>query len=146
MFLPSICYRIPKADLEEKVKYLSKWMESHISDGDNTLMKPILFTEVGSSLHETKGVYEREVFLKTVYDRIYESGKKGQAGAGVLIWQLLVEEIGRYGDQFSFVAWNDPSTFNLIRDQSCRLKNLFTTKEERSRKLGKNDPCFDRGS
>lgn len=128
------------------MKYLSKWVESHVSDGDNTLKKPILFTEVGSAVHKTRGVSEREVFLKTVYDRIYESSKKGQAGAGALIWQLLVEEIGRYGDQFSFVAWHHPSTFNLIREQSCRLRNLFTTKEEKSRKLDKNDPCFDHGS
>ncbi|KAK1268204.1 Mannan endo-1,4-beta-mannosidase 6 [Acorus gramineus] len=46
---------IPKANLEEKVKYLSKWVDSHLSDGENVLKKPILFTEVGSRLREKLG-------------------------------------------------------------------------------------------
>ncbi|PKI66395.1 hypothetical protein CRG98_013197 [Punica granatum] len=137
---------IPKADLEAKVKYLSQWVDSHIKDGDNTLKKPVLFTEVGSSLHDTKGVYEREVFLKTIYDKVYDSAKKRQAGAGALIWQLLVEDIGRYGDRFSLVAWHHPSTYNLIQKQSCKLRSLFATKSDRSKKLRKSDPCFDHGS
>ncbi|KAK1315706.1 Mannan endo-1,4-beta-mannosidase 6 [Acorus calamus] len=72
---------IPKASLEEKVKYLSKWVDSHLSDGENVLKKPILFTEIGSRLREKLGgMYDRDLLLKTVYDKIYKSAKKKQAG------------------------------------------------------------------
>lgn len=45
---------IPDADLEAKSHFLAQWVDSHISDGDDILKKPVLFTEFGSSLHLTK--------------------------------------------------------------------------------------------
>jgi len=90
--------RIPHAGLEEKTSYLSHWVDSHISDGDIALRKPVLFKEVGSSRHvDEKGVFDRDVLLKTVYDKIYESAKKRRAGA--FIWQLLVEGVDGYTDK-----------------------------------------------
>lgn len=106
--------------------YLSRWVDSHISDGERLLKKPVLFTEIGSSLHRQKqGLYERDILLKTMYDRIYESAKKRQAGAGALIWQLLVEGLEGYSDKYSLVAWDHPSTYKLITDQSYRINKLF---------------------
>ncbi|KAF9607768.1 hypothetical protein IFM89_000115 [Coptis chinensis] len=132
---------IPQADLDEKVSYLSHWVDSHVMDGEYTLNKPVLFTEVGSSLHiEKQGLQNRDLLLKTVYDRVYESAKKRQAGAGTLIWQLLVEGMEHYGDQYSLVAWDHPSTYKLIIEQSCRLHRVFD-KDERNRKLRFEDPC-----
>ncbi|KAJ6864058.1 hypothetical protein NC651_034782 [Populus alba x Populus x berolinensis] len=79
---------IPHADLEERTSYLSDWVDSHISDGDIALRKPVLFTAVGSSrLVDEKGVFDRDVLSKTVYDKIYESEKKRRADAGAFIWQ-----------------------------------------------------------
>jgi mannan endo-1,4-beta-mannosidase len=73
-------------------------VDSHISDGDIALRKPVLFKEVGSSRHvDEKGVFDRDVLLKTVYDKIYESAKKRRAGA--FIWQLLVEGVDGYTDK-----------------------------------------------
>lgn len=116
---------IPHADLEAKTNYLSNWVDSHISDGDFVLRKPVLFTEVGSRWDvDGKGVHERDVLLKLVYDKMYESAKKRQAGAGALIWQLLVEDVGRYSDQFSFIPQDSPSTYKLIKEQSCRLQRI----------------------
>uniref|UniRef100_A0A6N2JZQ7 mannan endo-1,4-beta-mannosidase n=1 Tax=Salix viminalis TaxID=40686 RepID=A0A6N2JZQ7_SALVM len=93
---------IPHADFEAKTNYLSNWVDSHIIDGDFVLRKPVLFTEVGSIWDEDeKGVHKRDVLLKIVYDKVYESAKKRQAGAGALIWQLLVEDVDEYSDQFS---------------------------------------------
>lgn len=72
--------------------------------------------------------------LKIVYDRIYESAKKREAGAGALIWQLVVEGVEEYSDQYSLIAWDYPSTYELITKQSCRLRRIFslskTTKDE----------------
>jgi mannan endo-1,4-beta-mannosidase len=42
-------------------------------------------------------VFDRDVLLKTVYDKIYESAKKRRAGA--FIWQLLVEGVDGYTDK-----------------------------------------------
>ncbi|KAJ9180849.1 hypothetical protein P3X46_009046 [Hevea brasiliensis] len=119
---------IPSSDLKAKANFLSLWVDSHISDGDFVLRKPVLFTEVGSTWHvNKKGVYDTDadVFLKMVYDRIYDSAKKRQAGAGALIWQLLVEGVEEYSDQFSLVPWHYPSTYKLIEEQSYRLRSVF---------------------
>ncbi|KAL2483850.1 Mannan endo-beta-1 [Forsythia ovata] len=133
---------IPNADLEAKVKYLSKWVDAHINDSENVLKKPVLFTEVGALLTtRTGGSYDRDVLLRTVYNKIYESAKKREAGAGVLIWQLLVEGVEEYSDKFSFVPWKYPSTYKLILEQSCRLRNT-TSQSLKNRKVHHKDPCF----
>ncbi|GFP96475.1 mannan endo-1 4-beta-mannosidase 6 [Phtheirospermum japonicum] len=130
---------IPEADLEAKVKYLSNWLDTHISDSENVLKKPVLFTELGAPLTiQTGGLYDRDILLKTAYDKIYKSAEKREAGAGVLIWQLLVEGVEEYSDRFSLVASKYPSTYKLILDQSCRLRNMSSEGKTDNDK----DPCF----
>lgn len=105
------------------------------------LRKPVLFTEVGSRWDEDeKGVHKRDVLLKIVYDKVYESAKKRQAGAGALIWQLLVEDVDEYSDQFSFIPQDSPSTYNLIKEQSCRLKRI-SAENNRANKPERVDLC-----
>ncbi|CAA6670822.1 unnamed protein product [Spirodela intermedia] len=118
---------IPNAGLEEKVEYLASWVDYHVNDGERILKKPVLITEIGSYLKvNEQGLYERDVLLKTAYDKVYKSAEKGQAGAGALIWQLILEGIEeQYGDKFSLVAEKYPSTDKLIRQQSCRLRYLL---------------------
>lgn len=129
---------IPEASLQDKVNYLSSWVDSHVNDSQNILKKPVLFLEFGSNLHVKKnGTYERDVLLKVVYDKIYESAKKGQAGAGALLWQLMVGGMEKYHDEFSLVAWDHPSTYKLVVQQSCRLLRLF----QRKKNIGK--PCSE---
>ncbi|KAK9089795.1 hypothetical protein Scep_028877 [Stephania cephalantha] len=136
---------IPHADLEEKAKYLSLWVDSHVMDGDRLLKKPVLFTEFGSSLNVKKqGMYDRDILLKTIYDKIYESASKRQSGAGALIWQLLVEGMNGYGDQFSLVAWEHPSTYKLITEQSCRLRRMFEKGEDSRKLFLHGNPCHGR--
>ncbi|XWS19327.1 hypothetical protein CRYUN_Cryun31cG0005700 [Craigia yunnanensis] len=115
---------IPHADLGAKT--LSQWVDSHISDGDHVLKKPVLFTEVGPLVYvNNQGLADKDILLKTMYDKIYESAKKKQSGGVALIWQLLVEGVEEYGDRFSVVAWDNPSTYKLIQKQSCRLQSIF---------------------
>ncbi|KAL3355087.1 hypothetical protein AABB24_019268, partial [Solanum stoloniferum] len=110
---------------DARVDFLSHWVDSHINEAEKILKKPVLFTEVGfPSSIQKNGLYDRNIFLKIVYDKIYESAKKKRAGAGALVWQLLVEGMERYGDQFSFIAWKHPSTYKLMVEQSCRLLNI----------------------
>lgn len=119
---------IPNATLEEKINYLSSWVDSHVNDCEHVLKKPVLFTEVGSQLEVKKnGLPESDILLQTIYDKVYESAKRGQAGNGALIWQLMVEDIHGFNDEFSLVARQHPSVYKLIVKQSCRLKSLFRT-------------------
>ncbi|KAG9445327.1 hypothetical protein H6P81_016667 [Aristolochia fimbriata] len=132
---------IPNASIAEKAKYLANWVDTHVSNGEFVLKKPVLFTEVGSTPHmKEEGIHNRDLFLKIVYDRIYESAKKGQAGAGALVWQLLLEGMEDFGDEYSFVAWEQSSTYKLIVEQSCRLRHLFQNNDT-SGKMSHGNPC-----
>ncbi|XP_049353349.1 mannan endo-1,4-beta-mannosidase 6-like [Solanum verrucosum] len=127
---------------DARVDFLSHWVDSHISEAEKILKKPVLFTEVGfPSSIQKNGLYDRNIFLKIVYDKIYESAKKKKAGAGALVWQLLVEGMERYGDQFSFIAWKHPSTYKLMVEQSCRLLNI-SFQGLTHKKLNQTNPCF----
>ncbi|PON34043.1 1,4-alpha-glucan-branching enzyme [Parasponia andersonii] len=131
---------IQHGDLEAKANFLSHWVDSHIRDSDYVLKKPVLFTEFGSSLRLNKKAEDRNLLLKTVFDRIYESAKKREAGAGALIWQLLVEGADEYADQFSLVAWDHPSIYKLITRQSCRLRRILFSANT-NQELHTEDPC-----
>ncbi|XP_074270170.1 mannan endo-1,4-beta-mannosidase 6-like [Silene latifolia] len=130
---------MPLSNDTEKMNFVSKWMDSHISDAENILKKPVVFTEVGCRADvKDQGVYNRKSMFTVVYDKIFESARKGQAGGGAMIWQLLVEDMNEYGDPFSLVAWNEPTTSQLILKQSCRLQSIFW----KSKDLERNDPCY----
>lgn len=118
------------------MEYLSHWVDAHIRDGEVVLKKPVLFSEVGSPLGEKmQGVFVRDILLKQVFDKIYDSARKREAGAGALVWQLLLEGMDRkYGDKFSLVARQHPSTYKLLREQSCRL-NSISSQNTTNRKL-----------
>lgn len=103
------------------MKYLKKWVDSHINDSEQVLKKPVLFTEVGS-IHDSS-----DILMKAVYDKIYESAQKEQAGAGAFIWQLMVEGMQEYGDEFTLVVNGKEHTnaSKLMIQQSCRLQYMF---------------------
>ncbi|WOH12139.1 hypothetical protein DCAR_0831638 [Daucus carota subsp. sativus] len=133
---------IPLSDLNAKVDYLSHWMDAHIRDGQDVLKKPVLFSEFGSPLRKKlDGPYDRDILLKQVYDKIYESAKRREAGAGVLIWQLLLEGMQQYGDEYSLVAREHPSTYKLIVEQSRRVNNI-SSQVETNRKLHRMGHCL----
>lgn len=141
-----LCCRIQGINSDAKVNFLSHWVDSHISEAEKILKKPVLFTEVGfPSSTQKEGLHDRNIYLKIVYDKIYESAKKRKAGAGALVWQLLVEGMERYGDKFSFIAWKHPSTYKLIVQQSCRLLNT-SSQGVSHRKLNRKDHCFANAS
>ena len=55
-----------------------------------------------------------------------------------MIRQLMVEGMNEYGDRFSSVAWNQPTIYELIIKQSCRLRIVFWKQKVVDRK----DPCY----
>ncbi|CAM8909179.1 unnamed protein product [Rhodiola kirilowii] len=123
---------------EDKVKYLSKWTRSHIEDGDNELHKPIAFTEFGlSNLNADFEPAQRDKFNKIILNMVYNSAKKGGAGAGTFIWQLLVEGMEEYNDDFGMIPWTRTSTYQLLTDQTCRLAALGGAAAQRRRILNR---------
>lgn len=111
--------------MDEKLKFVKRWVASHIEDGDKELGKPVLATEFGLS-HRAKGFHHshRDVFYKAVYDTVYRSAARGGAGAGAFVWQLAVEDMEEFHDDFSVVPREHPSLHRLIKSQSCRLAKL----------------------
>ncbi|XP_077251051.1 mannan endo-1,4-beta-mannosidase 2-like isoform X1 [Tasmannia lanceolata] len=109
-------------ELDEKLKYVSKWVISHIDDGNTVLKKPVMFTEFGfSNTNKNFEPSQRDAFYKTIYDIIYESARKNGSGAGALVWQFLVGGMEEYNDDFGIVPWERSATFKLITEQSCQL-------------------------
>ncbi|GAB2234688.1 hypothetical protein Droror1_Dr00003950 [Drosera rotundifolia] len=108
--------------VEDKLEFVKKWMLTHVEDGDTELKKPIMFTEYGLS-NQNKGfdLSQRDQLIQTVDDVIYKSAKRGQSGAGSMIWQLMVGGMDEYNDDFGFVPWERRPTLALITKQSCRL-------------------------
>ncbi|KAM4103887.1 hypothetical protein ACJW30_06G112700 [Castanea mollissima] len=111
--------------IDEKTKFVSKWMLSHIEDGDRELKKPVMFTEFGlSNLNKDYQPSQRDRFYKTIYDVIHKSAKKNRAGAGALVWQFFVGGMEEYNDDFGIVPWERRPTYILITEQSCKLARI----------------------
>ncbi|KAF8409264.1 hypothetical protein HHK36_005338 [Tetracentron sinense] len=112
-------------ELEDKLKYISKWMLSHIDDGDKELKKPVMFTEFGLS-NKNKNFLpsQRDAFYKIIFDIIYKSARKNGSGAGSFVWQFLVGGMEEYNDDFGIVPWERSSTYRLVTEQSCRLAGI----------------------
>lgn len=122
---PLLFDRFHDQDFEDKLKYVAKYVRSHIEDGDRELKKPVTFTEFGfSNLNKDYTPAQRDRFYKTIFDILYKSAKKNGAGGGSFIWQLLVGGMEEYNDDFGIVPWERSSTYRLITDHTCRLATL----------------------
>lgn len=107
------------------MKFVYKWMKSHIEDGDKVLNKPVLFTEFAlSNLNKDYEPSQRDILYKMIFDVIYKSAKRNKSGAGTFIWQFFVEGMEEYNDDFGFVPWEKPSLYKLVTQQSSRLARV----------------------
>ncbi|KAL5715497.1 mannan endo-1,4-beta-mannosidase [Ranunculus cassubicifolius] len=112
-------------EFEDKLKFVKRWMISHINDGDRILKKPVLFTEFGlSNNNKNFKPSHRESYYKIILDIIYESARRKGAGAGALAWQFMVEGMEEYSDEFGIVPWEISSIYKLITEQSRMLNTL----------------------
>lgn len=110
---------------EDYMKFVSKWMLSHIEDGDNVLKKPVLFSEYGlSDTVKNFSLSDREKMYKTILDITHKSAKKNRSGAGALVWQFLVGGMTEFIDDFGMVPWERSSTYSLFIEHSCRLAKV----------------------
>lgn len=109
-------------EFEDHLKFVYKWMLSHIEDGDTELKKPVMFTEYGLS-DDNKDFQQsqRDRLYQAILDITYKSAKKNRSGAGSLIWQFFVEGMEEYNDEFAILPHRTPSIENMMGKQSCRL-------------------------
>ncbi|KAJ7981469.1 Mannan endo-1,4-beta-mannosidase [Quillaja saponaria] len=115
-------------EFEDKLKFVSKWMISHIEDGDRELKKPVLFSEYGlSNLNKDFLPSQRDKFYKTVLDTIHKSAKRKHSGAGALAWQFFVEGMDEFNDDFGIVPWERSSTYSLFTEQSCSMWRVLSS-------------------
>lgn len=118
-------HRFHEHGVEEQLNFVSKWMLSHIEDGDNVLKKPVLFSEYGlSTTIPNFSVPDREDMYRTVLNIILKSAKKNRSGAGALVWQFLVGGMEDYTDAYGMVPGESSSTHILFIKQSCRLAKI----------------------
>lgn len=114
--------RTHKPDFEYKLKFVAKWILSHIEDGDKTLKKPVMFTEFGlSTENKDFTTAQRDRFYKVILDIMYKSAVRNKSGAGSLVWQFLVEGMEEANDDFGIIPWKRWSTYQLFTEQSCKL-------------------------
>lgn len=111
--------------LNETLEFVSKWMISHIEDGDKELRKPVVFAEFGLS-NRNKGFEpsQRENFYTIVSEIIYGSVRRNSSGAGSFIWQFLVKGMEEYNDDYGIIPLERPSMYQLITDHSCQLAKI----------------------
>eukprot|EP00268_Persea_americana_P044242 TRINITY_DN4468_c0_g1_i3.p1 TRINITY_DN4468_c0_g1~~TRINITY_DN4468_c0_g1_i3.p1 ORF type:complete len:142 (-),score=30.60 TRINITY_DN4468_c0_g1_i3:210-635(-) len=126
--------RIAGQELEDQLKFIYKWMKSHIDDGDKELRKPVLFAEFGlSNRNKNFQPSQRDTFYKAVFDIIYKSVRKNRSGAGALAWQFMAGGMEDYNDDNGIVPWDRPSMYRLITQQSCRLAAIRRGKDSKAR-------------
>ncbi|KAG6416904.1 hypothetical protein SASPL_124345 [Salvia splendens] len=112
-------------DFEYKLKFVAKWMISHIEDGDKELKKPVMFTEFGLSTENADfSPAQRERFYKVILDIMTKSAVRNKSGAGSLVWQFLVEGMEESNDDFGIIPWKRQSTYQLFTEQSCKLARV----------------------
>lgn len=123
-FLVCNC-RLSGSNYEQQLSFLNGWLNDHIQDAQNTLHKPILFTEFGISTKNLgSNSQPRDQFFNAVYSAVYSSASAGGAATGGLFWQLLAEGMDSYRDGYELVLGESTSTANLIAQQSQKLNRI----------------------
>jgi mannan endo-1,4-beta-mannosidase len=136
LFKKKLLHRFHKQVFEDYMKFLSKWMLSHIEDGDNVLNKPVLFSEFGlSDSIKNYSMSNREKMYKTILDISHKSAKNNRSGAGAMVWQFLVGGMSDFIDDFGMVPWEKPSIYSMFTQHSCRLSKV-------NKGLSQQNPSF----
>ncbi|XP_058785351.1 mannan endo-1,4-beta-mannosidase 7-like [Vicia villosa] len=117
---------LSSSSYEDRLSFLSEWLNEHIQDAQNILHKPLLFAEFGIS---TKNLGNnsstlRDKFFNTVYSSIYSSASGGGTAVGGLFWQLLAQGMDSFRDDYEVILAESPSTSALISQESRKLKRI----------------------
>lgn len=117
--------RVSNSNESAKDDFVSKWVQAHIQDSNDILGKPILFTEFGkSSKSSGYSVDKRDNYFEKIYNFIFNSASNGGPCAGGLFWQLMTQGMDDLHDGNEIICDENPSTANVITQQSKKMSNL----------------------
>ncbi|CAN8253894.1 unnamed protein product [Cochlearia groenlandica] len=104
------------------LEFTSSWMEAHVEDAEMYLGMPVLFTEFGVSVHDPGfNTSFRDMMLSTVYKMTLNSTRKGGAGAGSMVWQVIPQGAEFMDDGYALYLTRAHTASNIISMQSKRL-------------------------
>ncbi|XP_027109757.1 mannan endo-1,4-beta-mannosidase 4-like [Coffea arabica] len=118
---------VPNSNDETQAQFVDRWIKEHIDDSKYLLEKPLLLTEFGkSSRSPGYQVAKRDAYLSHVYDTIYACAatRGGGVCGGNLFWQVMAQGMESWGDGYEIVLEENPSTVEVIAQQSNRLSSL----------------------
>ncbi|KAF7836495.1 mannan endo-1,4-beta-mannosidase 5-like [Senna tora] len=110
---------------EAKRTFMKDWLSIHWSDSEKVLKKPLILGAFGKSSKVTGYTEEvRDSYMNEVYLDIYNYAKSEGTIGGGLVWQIMGEGMESYYDGFQIVLSKNPSTANVIHNQSIRMNAL----------------------
>ncbi|KAK1319323.1 Mannan endo-1,4-beta-mannosidase 1 [Acorus calamus] len=113
------------SDEQSQLNFLQRWLESHIQDAGSVIGKPLFVTEFGrSSRLSGYNTGQRDTLYSSVYNTIYGCARSGGPCSGALFWQLLEEGMDNWDDGYEVVMSEQPSTANIIAQQSRQISSL----------------------
>lgn len=117
--------RLSNATELDQAVFVDRWVESHTEDSKSVLRKPVIVTEFGKS-SKTRGftIEKRDNYFGKMFNAIYNSAKDGGPCVGGLFWQLQAHDMSDLSDGYDFILEDNPSTADVIAQQSRKLGSL----------------------
>ncbi|KAK1433409.1 hypothetical protein QVD17_10319 [Tagetes erecta] len=110
---------------DSQMEFMQRWMSSHYEDSRSILKKPLVIAEFGKSNKDRDyNVSKRDSYMNAVYRNIYTEAKSGGAVGGGLVWQLMADGMGAYGDGYEIILSESPSTNGIVSQQSHAMTTL----------------------
>ncbi|KAI3726608.1 hypothetical protein L1987_66406 [Smallanthus sonchifolius] len=105
--------------------FMQRWMSSHYEDSRTVLKKPLVIAEFGKSCKDPNfNINKRDSYINAVNRNLYMEARTGGTVGGGLVWQLLADEMGSYGDGYEIILSENPSTDSIISQQSHAMTTL----------------------
>ncbi|XP_076906652.1 mannan endo-1,4-beta-mannosidase 5-like [Bidens hawaiensis] len=110
---------------DSQMTFMQRWMSSHYEDSRTVLKKPLVIAEFGKSRKDPDyNINKRDSYMKAVYRNIYMEARTGGTVGGGLVWQLMADGMGSYGDGYEIILSENPSTDGIISQQSHAMTTL----------------------
>nr|AAN34823.1 endo-beta-mannanase [Daucus carota] len=116
---------LAKQNEDAQMAFMGRWMESHSTDAQTILKKPLVIAEFGKSSKDPGFTSSaRDLYMGAVYSSIYKSARNGGTLGGGLVWQVLAQGMQPYGDGYEIVLADNPTTAAVISRQSHAMAAL----------------------
>ncbi|XP_021992161.1 mannan endo-1,4-beta-mannosidase 5 [Helianthus annuus] len=112
-------------DEDSQMAFMQRWMWSHFKDSRTILKKPLVIAEFGKSSKDPGyNIHKRDSYMRDVYRNIFMEARSGGTVGGGLVWQLMADGMGSYGDGYEIILSENPSTDNIMSQQSRAMTSL----------------------